>query len=166
MSIPSKILLAAARRFAKPYHDIFHHGDLYMRRWWLLRDENARRAGKVTVGLHHIVRPDVDRDMHTHPATFISLVFWGWYKERLPLDQRQSSLVDEDAYRDVVRRAGSIAVRRASDRHCITEVAPEGAWTIVIWFRKQGSWGFWRVDNGEFVPWRKYTSRRDRGARE
>lgn len=144
----------------RPYFDIYLNGALYMRRWWLRGDDKARDAGAITAGVHHIILPDIDRDHHNHPCTFISAVLWGWYRERLPRSQHQHPVFDQDHYVEKVRRAGSIALRRASDRHSISEVAPGGAWTLVIWFRKQGSWGFWT--SGGFVPHREYDRARRR----
>lgn len=142
----------------RPYFDIYIRGDLYMRRWWIRGDDVAREAGKITAGVHHIVRPDHDRDMHTHPCSFLSIVLRGWYRERLPVSQQQAYFDDETRYVERVRRFGSIALRRVTDRHLISEVAPGGAWTLVIWFRKRGSWGFATKDG--FVNWRNYIGRR------
>lgn len=173
MNIALRILRRLGER--RPYFHI--HGDddsLYMGRWWVLggshpiRDDrpdfllgwNRGRLdawiGKfVAVRLHHIVREDRCRDHHTHPASFISIVLGGWYRERRPYRQQQHAILDPIEFTDTLRRPGSIAFRRASDRHTITEVSPGGAWTVVIWLRKRGSWGFVTPDN-RLVPWREY----------
>lgn len=154
---PLKIIRALATRH--PYFDIYHRGSLYMRRWWLLGNEKLRESGHVTVGLHHIVRADADRDMHTHPCSFVSFIVKGWYRERTPRLQGQHSGLDDTEYVEVKRSRFSFAFRRFSDRHYITEVSPGGVWTVVIWFRKQGSWGFW-LPCGSFTPWRDYERKR------
>lgn len=143
-------------KLLRPYFDIYLGRSLYMRRWWLFGSEQARDQGEITCGVHHIVRPDADRDMHTHPCTFISLVFWGWYLERLP--RHQSQAYERDAIDYVVRLRFplSVAVRRSTDRHMITNVSPRGAWTVILWLRKQGSWGFCQQTDNRFVPWREY----------
>lgn len=167
----------------RPYFDIYLRptdrgrllDDLYMRRWWLLGGSNPDRDDRpddvrrwkrgridafvgrwIACRLHHIVRPDRSRDFHTHPATFVSIVIRGWYFERRPDHPDQPAQDDEWSYTDTLRRAGSIALRRADDRHTIIEVSPGGCWTVVIWFRKRGSWGFWRQHDGKFVDWRDY----------
>lgn len=113
-------------------------------------------VGSFAAGrLHHIAREDRARDFHTHPASFISVVLSGWYRERRPIDQAQHYALDRTNYFDVVRRPGSIAFRRGRDRHTIAEVSPGGAWTLVIWLRKDGSWGF-AVEDGRLVNWRDY----------
>jgi hypothetical protein len=158
----------------RPYFDIIGaDGSLYMGRWWLLggsaRDSDEGRPvsrtwkrgrldawiGKwIAARLHHIAREDRARDFHNHPASFVSIVVKGWYVERRPKRRHQPAWLDTHLYVDTVRRAGSIAFRRAADFHTITEVCPEGCWTVVIWFRKRGSWGF-RTPSG-FVNWRRY----------
>lgn len=120
----------------RPYFDIYFQNSLYMRRWWIFGDEAARDAGKITVGLQHIVRRDRAPDMHTHPCTFISIVLWRWYRERRPRRQRQSAMIDDLEFIERIRWPGSIALRRSTDRHNITEVAPGGVWTLIIWLRK------------------------------
>lgn len=163
----------------RPYFDIYLLSDLYMRRWWLFggsaRDSDDDRpvprewkrgqidafVGRWIAGrLHHIVRADRSRDLHNHPATFISFVVSGWYRERRPLCQNQSATLDDLQYTDTIRRPGSIALRRAQHRHTIVEVSPGGCWTVVIWFRKRGSWGFWLRRDGSYVNWRDYEVRR------
>jgi hypothetical protein len=160
----------------RPYFNIYGaDGSLYMGRSWLFGGSNTGRdsddnrpeprtwargrfdawIGKYIAGrLHYIAREDRARDLHTHPASFISIVIAGWYVERRPKTQRQPASLDDRHCFDTARRPGSIAFRRAADRHTIVEVSPGGAWTVVIWFRKQGGWGFW-TKNG-FVHWRNY----------
>lgn len=174
-----KTLRAIGRR--RPYFDIIgEDASLYMGRWWLFggsgfsletgapRDDRSASARGwkrgvldailglwIAARLHHIAREDRACDLHTHPVKwFISYVAAGWYIERVPLSQDQSPELDETHYRDIVRRAGTIAFRRGSDRHTITEVSPGGAWTVFIMGQKNSSWGFW-TRNG-FVNWRDY----------
>jgi len=160
----------------RPYwHIVRADGSLYMGRWWLFggsfgqRDSDEGRpiarewdktrfdaliGSKVAARLHHIASEDRGRDLHTHPFSFVSIVVAGWYIERTPLSQAQDPSLDGIHYRDRLRKAGSIARRRATDRHTIIEVSPGGVWTVFIMGRKAGSWGFW-TDTG-FVPWRNY----------
>lgn len=155
-TIPIPSLVRALLRYGvlRPYEDIKLDSTLYMRRWWLHGDEKRREAKQITAGVHHIVHEDSDRDMHTHPCSFISIVLWGWYRERLPRSQHQSYLLDSTKTIERVRRPGSVAMRRDVDRHMITEVSPNGALTLVIWLKKTGSWGFATKDG--FVNWRHY----------
>lgn len=177
-------LLRLLRRWGarRPYFNIVSEedGSLYMGRWWLFggsgfslsdrvpRDDRSELTRGWQRGwldaligfwmaarLHHIAREDRARDYHTHPAGFISLVLWGWYRERRPKDQGQHYSLDQTEYFDTLRKPWSIAYRPARHRNTITEVSPGGAWTIVIWFAKEGSWGF-AIKTGELVNWRDY----------
>jgi hypothetical protein len=164
----------------RPYFDI--HGDdgsLYMGRWWLFGGSNPRRDGDedrpvartwrrgrldsligafLAARLHWIARRDLDRDHHNHPATFISVVIWGWYRERRPKHQRQCPTLDPTEYIDTLRGPWSIAYRAWWHRHTITEVSPGGCWTVQVWLPKSGNrWGFFLSSTGAFVDSRDYT---------
>ncbi len=121
---------------------------------WIRGELDAWIGQFIAIRLHHIAREDRARHHHTHPASFISIVIAGWYRERRPYRQVQPALLDEHEYTDTLRKPGSIAFRRASDRHTITEVSPGGCWTVVIWFRKQSRWGFHTPD--AFIDSRDY----------
>lgn len=172
MSRVVESLIALSKR--TPYFDIYNgggYGDLYMGRDWLmpkfllLPDPDNDGALKpkawvpVAVRLHHIARADLDRDCHDHPWTFISIVLRGGYVERLPTSMvpnwRATSNGFEEDYREIVRKPGSIALRRYSDRHRIVSVEP-GTVTLVIVFRKRQSWGFF-TQQGK-VHWQDYDS--------
>lgn len=151
-----------------PYFDIHNEADgtLYMGRdWlmplWLLREDEAEGCLKpkpwlpFAIRLHHIARPDLDRDYHDHPSTFISLVLRGGYVERRPTSATPCWCAAEEDHYEVVRKPGSIALRRYTDRHRISSVEP-GTVTLVVWFRKRQSWGFF-TRNGK-VHWKDYAS--------
>lgn len=106
---------------------------LYMRRWTL-------RLPWFTVRLHHIVLDDVDRALHDHPWSFVSLVLRGTYDEERPAGRTR-------------RRPGTIAYRRATDLHRVT-LATDAVWTLVVTGRHRRTWGF-RTDDG-WVPWYEY----------
>ena len=61
---------------------------------------------------------------------------------------------------DNILRAGFVRERGYTGRllfgqyHRIRRVPAEGAWTLFITWRKQGTWGF--LVDGAKVPWRKY----------
>jgi hypothetical protein len=98
MSIADWLIERAKRT---PYFHL-HHGDgsLYMERYWLVpfaSDKEGCRAATwrepltwllqrlgVAVRLHVIHTPDLDRALHDHPWTFVSLVLRGWYREERP----------------------------------------------------------------------------------
>lgn len=169
-----------------PYFHLHHaDGSLYMGRYWLMprfllrecseADRDNHRVSylkprawlPLSLRLHRIATNDVDRDMHDHPAGFVSIVLSGGYIELRPTsvepcfadvkntgDPRVIQSHEETGIA-TERRPGSIAYRRATDRHRIIAVKPD-TWTLVIWFRKVQWWGFYTV-NGK-IHWREYES--------
>lgn len=120
----------------------------YMLRWFLIP-----RNPLLNVYLHKFLRDDDDRAMHDHPWHFISIMVKGRYVERRP-----NSIL--------VRHSPSIAVRRATDRHCVTLFKDEQGqcipcWTIVITGPKIREWGFWCLKG--FVVWTDFVSKSDEG---
>jgi len=120
----------------------------YMGRWWLFNpypsSDGPKRSGwgwLPSVRIHHIRRPDQDRDHHDHPWNARTIILKGWYCE-------------ERGDRFTYRVPGNTATLRFGEYHRIDEVSPGGVWTLFITGRKRGTWGF-RVD-GQKVPWRQY----------
>lgn len=113
-------LIVIARR--TPHTHLYHaDGSLYMARFWLWRTRwfSAR--------IHHIATPDLDRHFHDHPWTFISLVLRGGYIEARPATIEPCFMYgapEIERYVIRARRAGSIALRRTTDRHRVTWVSP------------------------------------------
>lgn len=58
--------------------DIHINDNVYMRRWRFLRRKNWG------VRVHHILRPDADRELHDHPFDFTSIILSGGYWEYRP----------------------------------------------------------------------------------
>ena len=149
-----------ARKVYRKGHIHGPDGSLYMERFGIF--ETRWLEARV----HHIVRPDLDREMHDHPANFISIVLKGSYHEARPrdIDPCFSPYLDfAECYYETVRRPGSIAYRPATCRHRITRVSDGGVWTIFILIggRKQW-WGFY-TPAGK-VHWRDYINARDGSA--
>ncbi len=149
-------LIARAKK--TPYTPIHNHGDLYMERYWLFNayplneaERNSRgwlRNNLPSVRLHKIVRPDADRECHDHPWDARTIIIKNWYRER-----RLAGWANHVSA-SIVRVAGDTATLKFGEYHTITEVAPEGVWTIFITWEYQGTWGF--LVNGKKVSWREY----------
>lgn len=168
-------LIELAKRH--PYSHLYHaDGTLYMRRYWLmprcfLRDCSlddsygetnwfelkpwARRL--IAFRLHRICTPDFDPHMHDHPWSFLSLVLRGGYMERRPVSSEPCfvSSDEREDYYPVWRGPGSLALRRCTDRHRISNVEPQ-TWTLVALGPKRHWWGFF-MPSGK-VHWRDYPS--------
>lgn len=137
-------------------HLLHADGSLYMGRWEFFRTR------LFWPRLHHIATPDLDRHLHDHPADFFSLVLSGGYVEDRP--ETPDPCFDDDGaerIRTVVRGPGSFALRRASDRHKISFVAPD-TYTLFIFFGgKRHWWGFYTPAGKVF--WKDYPSCHDAG---
>jgi hypothetical protein len=134
--------------------DIGADGDPYLDR---LRIIQTPWAG---IYLHHIHRPDADRDPHDHPWAFASVVLAGSYTELVWPDKRRCG---EFVRRD--RPRWSLRSMRRRQAHIITDCHGP-LWTLVLTGRRQGEWGFWTragQGNAKFVPWREYISKRGSG---
>lgn len=123
--------------------DIFLYGTPYMRRY---RFFNAPRwLGGWGIRVHHILRSDLDRDLHDHPFSFWSFIVAG------------PGYVETTVDRVTFWPRFSLVRRRAEDLHRLHLVAP--VWTIVIRGPVRRAWGFRReLPNGayEWVHWKEF----------
>ncbi|MFW9085620.1 hypothetical protein ACOI7N_13800 [Pseudomonas sp. P2758] len=127
--------------------------EMYMGRWWLFNPYSrtthkpALRWCPWSFRIHHIMRPDEDRDLHDHPWNARTIILRGFYKEQ----RRHSGLGDLDYWRE----PGDTARLLHGEYHRIDEVSPGGVITLFITSKWRGDWGF--LVNGIKVPWRTYT---------
>lgn len=145
--------------------------DIYMGRWWLFnpygRDADgeqspARWPWLPSVRIHHIRRPDQDRDLHDHPWNARTIVLRGWYEEerysknfQYPHQrERASDFWQKLMTRHEIRTRGYTGRLLFGQYHRISAVSDDGVWTLFITGRKRGTWGF--DVNGKKVPWRTY----------
>lgn len=173
-------LIARAKR--TPYFHLHHaDGSLYMERYWLVpsrayeKEPDSRystlcklhkrpfgwllqRFG-VSVRIHRLHTPDLDRHMHDHPWPFVSVVLRGFYVEARPRQIEPAFFGDVHTVESMqmrVRGTGSIAFRRATDRHSILSTSVGEVWTLFITFPKRQWWGFY-TPSGK-VHWKDYES--------
>lgn len=136
------------RSFKTPYlHITGPDGSIYMGRWWLFNPypasgEERRYQFPISIRIHHIQRADSDRNLHDHPWNARTVIIKGGYVE-----ERECGEV-------FCRPAGATARLRFGEYHRITQVLPDGAWTIFITGKYRGTWGF--LVDGAKVQWRKY----------
>lgn len=170
-------LIARAQR--TPYQHIMSADgkDTYMGRWWLF-NAYARdtHQGKLwwfpwSIRIHHICRPDADRDLHDHPWNARTVILRGWYVEQRPAsdewkqamqagfvsnpDPKFVEWITRDACEWLKRSEGDTAQLRHGEYHRIDQVSDGGVWTLFITSRWQGNWGF--LVNGKKVDRRIYT---------
>lgn len=123
---------------------LFDHEDLPFGRRW-------RLAGRKThpwtvpgwirfpwpfgghVFLHHMERADLDRDLHDHPWSFVSVILKGGYCEYVR---------SGDAIRPVFNRPGRVVIRGAEHLHRVSFLPSGECWTLVFTGPKRRKWGF------------------------
>lgn len=139
------------RAMRTPYMHIAKDGDVYMERYWLFnsyeRGPTQQERSKYpwcpfNIRIHWIRRADEDRHLHDHPWNARTFILRGGYVE-----QRVEGL-------SICRPAGVSARLNYGEFHRITQVQPDGAWTLFISGPYQGTWGF--LVDGVKVKWREY----------
>lgn len=120
--------------------DVYFGGSVYMRRWKFLPE------WMPGFRVHNIVRSDVDRELHDHPFTFVSIILCGGYFEHTADGKRTWYGV------------GSVVVRSAETFHRLE--LPEGstAWTLVFRGRYRRVWGF--LTPHGWQDWRAFIAER------
>lgn len=99
-------------------------GVLHFQRWNIFTVKNF-----FSVYLHIIHKADEDKHLHNHPWSFISLVLWGRYIERL-----EDKLVN--------RYPLQVSYRRKNVFHKIHMLLSKKVITLNIMFSKQNNWGY------------------------
>ncbi|EJM20214.1 hypothetical protein PMI21_01117 [Pseudomonas sp. GM18] len=167
-----------ARAKVTPYQHIMSADgtEMYMGRWWLF-NPYSRETHKPaflwcpwSFRIHHILRPDEDRDLHDHPWNARTIILRGWYTEQRLLEAddpalhqllmkaaelRQSFDAAFQATEHIDRRPGDTARLNHGEYHRIDQVSPGGVFTLFITSKWRCDWGF--LVNGVKVPWRTYT---------
>jgi hypothetical protein len=140
---------------------------LYLRRWFIYgNDKPGRTKGRLC--LHKICRSDDDRDPHTHPWGFWTLIVKGGYiDEQWHIKMRQTI----PGMNKMVRHGpvyehltpGKLAYRRPEHLHRVRlyvsdafGLVPKPSWNLVWMKAPERSWGFVTAD-GEWIRSDKYT---------
>lgn len=148
MQIHNAIIKRAMRTVYRNGH--LHHADgsLYMGRYSLFETKH------LSARVHFLATPDSDHVLHDHPWDFLSVILCGGYTELRPRQQTPVWRRDGTELTYAVRRnTGSIAFRRATDRHLISEI-DAGTWTLFLYGRFQNDWGHY-LHTGK-MHWREY----------
>ena len=144
------------RAAANPYKSIRHQGSLYMKRGWIIK----RRWNLPCVRLHWIMRPDIGRDMHSHPFNFRTIILRGWYIQEYPRNQYWPSQKNAISVAKMV--PGMQAICRYGEFHRITQVSKGGCLTLfIMWGGKRHDWGFMTKDG--YVQAKDYGAYGDTG---
>ena len=128
----------------QPHFVVGSENEPYLLRWWMIP-----RNSFFNVYLHKFLRDDIDRALHDHPWTSLSLVLRGGYYEITDKGKRWYG-------------PASLIFRSATHRHRIVLPKPgRPAWTLFMTGRKRREWGFWCPQG--FVPWRDFVAADDAG---
>lgn len=139
-----------ARRLVVPDHLLHADGSRYMERYWIFS------MPWLSLRLHRICTADLDRHLHDHPWPFVSIVLSGSYIEVRPVTRGPAFHGGEcELTVSTHRRAGSIALRHATDRHRIVCVIGD-VWTLIFLGPLRQWWGFYTVMGK--IYWRDYAS--------
>lgn len=131
----------------------YFHLPGYMERWWFFNRYDATDKGRryrwlPSIRVHHILRADLDRNLHDHPWNARTILLRGGYVE---------TRLSNDVHVRHWRGAGDTAQLRFGEFHKIDWVSPGGVWTLFLTWDYQGTWGFLV---GDFkVPHREYDRR-------
>lgn len=141
------------------YAEIRQHGQVYMRRWYLLVFPRW-----FSVRIHHIKLPDHDRWPHDHPWAFLSIILRGGYTEwhctpatfdfgpaiTERYDQGGVTGWKNQWMKFKVKRVRFFNFHRNTDLHQIRifeRGAHKGSWTLIFTGPERREWGF-QTDQG------------------
>jgi hypothetical protein len=128
----------------------------------------------LSLYIHRFMRSD-SSDPHDHPWNFFTYVVSGSYKEHfydtMKPRERKDYFFTASKKRQFtslwtpkinIRKAGSLAYRRAEDIHWVETDKVRSIWeineaplTICLILRRRRRWGFW-TSSHTFVDWRKF----------
>lgn len=118
---------------------------VYMYRYWLFNKiTNFKRKYwfiPFSLRIHHIVMPDLDRHLHDHPFNARTWILKGGYDEvraSVPLDLYSG----DRAMFEYTRLVGDSTTLGFEQYHKITKLHGGEAWTLFMFGRYLGSWGF------------------------
>lgn len=137
----------------------YEHLAGYMDRYWLVKP--SRWTLGCGVRVHHIMRSDNDRAMHTHPWWNVSWILSGTYWEVMPARKGDNgALVGgyanlNEPFSMAQRKPGHLVFRRRTWRHKLM-LFRGPVWTLMITGPDHGTWGFYVPGTG-LVDRRAYT---------
>lgn len=108
---------------------VYGHIPGYLHRWKMFG------FGRLMVRVHHILDIDETPFLHSHPFSYVSIVFKGGYTERLQLK--------DGSLKVIKRRIGSVAFRSAKQFHRIESIHGNACKTLFFsWKFKSGGLGW------------------------
>ena len=124
------------------------------KRWFFGRDHIGNYMRRFilatpwfSIRLHSILRSDVERDLHDHPWSFVSVLLRGGYTEKRPKTVAPCFAEDLSGIETTETTHRSTWYNRwgwrlATDRHRISFVYPD-TWSLFIYGPVRQWWGFY-----------------------
>jgi len=103
------------------------------------------RTKRFKIFIHQFFRND-ENALHSHPAHFISFMFWGSYIEEV---------FHPDGNLFIERKAPSVMFRDAYSFHRI-KLNGKKPWTICFWWSANKNWHYLDNQTKKEIKWRKY----------
>lgn len=142
----------------------YEHLEGYMERYWLVKP--SRWTFGCGIRVHHILRSDNDRDMHTHPWWNLSLILRGVYWEVMPAKKDEPGAYYggyvnlNEPFKMKQRKVGDLVFRRRTARHKLM-LFRGPVWTFFVTgpeTRDASPWGY-MVAGEQYVDRRSYAVR-------
>jgi len=97
--------------------------------------------------IHEFTEPEpIDADAHNHPGDFISIIYKGWYIERVWSYNLNSCQWD---YLDIRRQENTMHLVKAETIHQLIDVSPGGCITIAKFQPGRQQFRFFRFKDGK-----------------
>lgn len=124
-----------------PHVDIMQDDKLYLRRWYLGPKLFGRR-----VYLHKICMSDTDRDPHSHPWDWTSIILRGSYRETryVPTRYGDNPTLLAIEYADETYFPLNVLQRNAGTIHKLELTNP--VYTLVLRGKTERPWYFWTAN--------------------
>lgn len=130
---------------------MLHYEQEWMNENFIKHHINVNGLGFV---VHQFKKPDIGH-IHDHPFAFNTYILKGWYKEKIyyPCYDGKVEILEE------ICGEGSSHRVEARTIHEITDMSPEGCWTIITPEAREQDWKFWRFD--EQGIWYRYPNEQE-----
>jgi len=134
-------------------------GTLYVEQF-LVSPSASKDAWRLR--LHHFVRGDQDRELHSHPWYGVSLILLGGYREEYRETDHDPLGVPTHRVRERSYGPLSVNVITPETFHRV-DLIERDAWTIFLSSPQRGSWGFWSRATGVYEDYLGFFKRMNLG---
>lgn len=119
---------------------VIQNNKVHFKRFYLVKTK------WFSVFLHKFTHPDLDRDPHDHPWSFLSIILWGGYTEAVYTNMGAYTVAE-------LKTRKWFSFKHWWTPHQVLEVK-NPTWTLVFAGKNRGTWGFHTKDG--WVPEPEY----------